>query len=66
MISSPCKNCARRNDPKDECVKDCKILRDVQEFQLMSSKNFCYSAIDCTEESRYHVTSPSTAMMSPY
>jgi hypothetical protein len=66
MISSPCKNCERRNDPKDECLKDCKILHDVQEFHLMTSKSICYSAIDCTEESRYSVKSPSAAMMTPY
>lgn len=66
MISSPCKTCERRNDPKDECLKDCKILHDVQEFHLMTAKNICYSAIDCTEESRYQIKSPSAAMVSPY
>ncbi len=66
MISSPCKTCERRNDPKDECLKDCKILHDVQEFHLITAKSICYSAIDCTEESRYHIKSPSAAMMSPY
>jgi hypothetical protein len=32
----------------------------------MTAKNICYSAIDCTEESRYHIKSPSAAMVSPY
>ncbi len=66
MISSPCKNCPRRYDPKDECLKDCKILHEVQEFHLMTAKNVCYSAIDCTEESRYSVSSPSAAMTAPF
>jgi hypothetical protein len=41
-------------------------LHDVQEFHLITAKNICYSAIDCTEESRYHIKSPSAAMMGPY
>jgi len=66
MISSPCKTCERRNDPKDECLKDCKILNDVQEFHLTTANSICYSAVDCTEESRYRVESLSAAMLSPY
>ncbi len=66
MISSPCKTCERRYDPKDECLKDCKILHDVQEFHLMTAKGTTYSAIDCTEESRYHIKTPSAAMVSCY
>ncbi|GAB6909206.1 hypothetical protein DESC_160034 [Desulfosarcina cetonica] len=66
MISSPCKRCERRNDPKDECLKSCKILHDVQEFHLMTAKNICYSAIDCTEESRYHIKSPSPVAMGSF
>lgn len=66
MISSPCKNCPRRNEPKDECLKTCKLLHDVQEFHLMTAKSVCYSAIDCTEESRYSVISPSAALVSPF
>jgi len=66
MISSPCKTCERSHLPKDECLKDCKILHDVQEFHLISSKSVSYSAIDCTEESRYQVKTPSTTMMAAY
>ena len=66
MISSPCKTCEKRNYPKDECLKSCKILRDVQEFHLITAKSISYSAIDCTEESRYQIKTPSTAMMSAY
>lgn len=66
MISSPCKTCERRHYPKDECLKACKILHQVQEFHLINARSICYSAIDCTEESRYHIKSPSTAMVSPY
>ena len=66
MISSPCKTCERRHYPKDECLKNCKILHDVQEFELITAKSVGYSAIDCTEESRYQVKTPSTALMAAY
>jgi hypothetical protein len=66
MISSPCKTCEKRNNPKDECLKSCKILHEVQEFHLMTVKHLCYSAIDYTEESRYHIKSPTAAVMGAY
>jgi hypothetical protein len=47
-------------------LKDCKILHDVQEFHLLNASSVCYSAIDCTEESRYQIKTPSTAMMSAF
>jgi hypothetical protein len=58
--------CERRNDPKDECLKDCRILHDVQEFQLITAKSVSYSAVDCTEESRYQIKTPSTALMGAF
>jgi hypothetical protein len=64
MISSPCKTCGRKNDPKDECLNDCKILHEVQGFHLMASESIGYSAVDYTEDSRYHVKSLSDAVMS--
>lgn len=40
-------------------MKTCKILNAVQGFRLTTFGSACYSAIDCTEENRYHVKSPS-------
>jgi hypothetical protein len=49
MISSPCKNCARKNLPKEICIKDCKLLNAIQGSAL--SDNFQVgSTIDYTEE----------------
>jgi hypothetical protein len=47
-------------------LKNCQILHDVQEYQLVTAKNVSYSAIDCTEESRYQVKTPAVAMMGAY
>lgn len=63
MISSPCKTCERRNDPKDECLKECTILREVQGFHMRTAKSISYSAIDCAEDIRYQILSPSAAII---
>lgn len=60
MISSPCKNCSRRNMPKETCARDCQVLQAVQDIQAASGKNSFLSGIDCTEESRYAVSFPLT------
>ncbi len=49
MISSPCKNCARKNLSKGNCIKDCKLLNAIQDFAL-SDKFNDGSVIDHTEE----------------
>ena len=49
MISSPCKNCARKNLSKENCIKDCKLLNAIQDSAL-SEKFHNGSAIDYTEE----------------
>jgi len=53
MISSPCKNCSRKNLPKDNCIKDCKLLQAVQDIQILAKKTYDSSGIDYTEENRY-------------
>ena len=49
MISSPCKNCARKNLSKENCIKDCKLLNAIQDSAL-SDKFNDGSAIDYNEE----------------
>jgi len=56
MISSPCKNCFRENLPKDKCMKDCQLLREIQDILVSTEKNCVSSGIDCTEENRYTVS----------
>jgi hypothetical protein len=55
MISSPCKNCLRKNLPKDNCIKDCKLLQAIQDIQISAKKSFDSSGIDYTEENRYTI-----------
>jgi hypothetical protein len=50
MISSPCKNCARKNLPKDMCAKNCKLLNALQDIEVSSEKWNDGSGIDYTEE----------------
>ena len=55
MISSPCKNCSRKNLPKDNCIKDCKLLQAIQDIQISAKISFDSSGIDYTEENRYTI-----------
>ncbi len=55
MISSPCKNCSRKNQPKDSCIKNCKLLQAIQDIQISATKSFDSSGIDYTEENRYAI-----------
>jgi hypothetical protein len=32
MISSPCKDCPKRNLPKDECIEFCEKIRTLQAY----------------------------------
>lgn len=50
MISSPCKNCSRKNQPKDMCAKNCKLLNALQDIEVSSEKWNDGSGIDYTEE----------------
>ena len=50
MISSPCKNCSRKNQPKDTCAKNCKLLKTLQDIEVTSEKWNDGSGIDYTEE----------------
>jgi ribosomal protein S26 len=50
MISSPCKNCSRRNLPKEKCIKKCQLLQTIQDMELTAEKLNDGSGIDYTEE----------------
>jgi ribosomal protein S26 len=54
MISSPCKNCSKRNLPKEKCVKECKLLQAIQDMELTTEKLNDGSSIDYTEEYSYN------------
>jgi hypothetical protein len=52
MISSPCKNCPRENMPKENCIKNCKMLQAIQNMEPLTEKLNDGCGIDYTEE--YH------------
>jgi hypothetical protein len=58
MISSPCKECQKRNFPKDECLKSCEMIQNIQSMQLSRRENSAYAAVDFSEESRFQISSP--------
>ncbi len=60
MISSPCKNCARKNLSKENCIKDCKLLNAIQNSALSIMFNDG-SSIDYTEEYRCNIPPMPTA-----
>jgi len=57
MISSPCENCQRKNQPKESCVDDCEILNAVQLYLVSKGNDFSISAIDYSEEGRFCLNS---------
>ena len=57
MISSPCKTCPKMNLPKDQCLRTCRMIQDIQGEQLMRKEISIYTAVDFSEESRFQVIS---------
>jgi len=53
MISSPCKNCPRMHLPKEDCAKNCKLLKAVQEVNASAEKWNVERGIDYSEEYSY-------------
>jgi hypothetical protein len=57
MISSPCENCLKKNQPKENCVDECEILNAIQLYQVLNEREFFISAIDYSEEGRFCLNS---------
>ncbi len=58
MIASPCKDCTKQNFPKDECIKTCALIQAIQNLQMARRESSVYTAVDCSEESRFQIVSP--------
>jgi hypothetical protein len=56
MICSPCKNCHRKDLPKDKCVGNCQLLKSIQEMDSSSGNVNEGCGIDYTEEYGYHIS----------
>ena len=57
MISSPCKTCPKMNLPKDQCLRTCQMIQDIQGEQLIRKESSIYTAVDFSEENRFQVIS---------
>jgi hypothetical protein len=57
MISSPCKNCPKRDLPKENCAKTCNLLKAIQEIHISIEKWDGGSGIDYTEEYSFSIPS---------
>ena len=55
MISSPCKNCPKKDLPKKDCTKDCQLLKEIQNFQIAAEQGCVSSRLDYTEDIQYSV-----------
>jgi hypothetical protein len=55
MISSPCKNCPKKDLPKKDCTKDCQLLKEIQNFQAAAEQGCVSSRLDYTEDIRYSI-----------
>ena len=54
MISSPCKECKKRNQSKDECLEDCPLIQGLQSLAISESSVLSTSA-DYTDDLRFAV-----------
>ena len=57
MISSPCANCQKKNQPKEICAEDCEILHAVQTHLVSIEDSFISPAIDYADEGRFRLNS---------
>jgi hypothetical protein len=55
MISSPCKTCEMRNEPKENCYKNCKFLQSLQYAEISYTRASNTLGIDFSDEGRYSV-----------
>lgn len=56
MVASPCKNCPRRDEPKDQCLKNCHLLQSLQGQHVRHFHPIVASAIDYAEENRFTIS----------
>lgn len=57
MISSPCKECRKKNSPKDQCLKTCRKIRDIQAMQLSINERDVCTTIDFSDTTLFYMES---------
>lgn len=45
------------NLPKDQCLRTCQMIQDIQGEQLIRKESSIYTAVDFSEENRFQVIS---------
>ena len=60
MISSPCRYCENKDLPKEICIKECKLIDEIQRFLFSVNDMNRSSGIDVAEE--FRVADPSGRM----
>ncbi|MBN1932268.1 MAG: hypothetical protein JW786_11735 [Desulfobacterales bacterium] len=60
MILSPCRNCPKRNQPKDKCIKNCELIKKLQDMQVSLNQKVETNigpAVNYAEEGRFTINS---------
>jgi len=60
MIYSPCRNCEKQNQPKTQCLQNCKLIAAVQEEDLKHAS--FQNSVEAWEEFRVAHTRASLEM----
>ena len=55
MISSPCRNCEKKDQSKDECVTTCRQLEQIRRIQFHNRDINISHAIDYAGDNRFLV-----------
>ena len=50
MIISPCRNCSKKNLPKDLCSEKCEMLHTIQEFDISIKEDVVAYSLDYADE----------------
>jgi len=56
MISSPCRNCPKKNQPKDKCMQECKKLNAVQCMMVSMNESGILPGINYDDEDRFTIS----------
>ena len=63
VISSPCKGCRKRDLPKDECIKTCQLIQNIQHMQLSRNESDVATAVDFSEATLFQMMFPSASAL---
>ena len=53
MISSPCRNCEKRDLSKDDCIDSCQKLAEIRRMQFSRREISICQAVDYADDNRF-------------